>query len=50
MSSVGTAYGVESYPYFVLVGADGRVIERTSGELTTKQWEAYMSKLEKFAK
>lgn len=50
VSTVGTAYGVDSYPYFVMVGADGKVVERGSGELTTKQWEAYMTTLEKLAK
>lgn len=29
-----SAYGLTAYPYFVVVGADGKVVERTSGELS----------------
>ncbi len=32
-----TAFGLESYPYFVWVDADGKVVARASGELTTDQ-------------
>ena len=29
----GEAYGLQGYPYFVLVGADGKVAKRMSGEI-----------------
>ncbi len=45
VGSAGIAYGVDTYPYFVLVGADGRVIRRGSGELTTAAWESYINQL-----
>ena len=38
-SSVGTAYGLRSFPYFVVVGIDGRVRGRISGGLAPQQWE-----------
>lgn len=37
---VAAAYGVRSFPAFVVVGADGRVVARTSGELSTQQLDA----------
>ena len=37
------ALGVTGFPYFIVVDAQGRVIERTSGELTTAQWEALIA-------
>lgn len=39
-NSVGGAYGLTSYPYFVVVGADGNVAARTSGELGRDQIQA----------
>ncbi|MCU0269866.1 MAG: TlpA family protein disulfide reductase [Acidimicrobiales bacterium] len=36
------AYGLSSYPYFVVVDADGNVVTRTSGELSTEAWEALL--------
>jgi len=33
-SDAATAYGLTSFPYFVVIGADGKVVERTSGELS----------------
>lgn len=35
--SAGKAYGLTSFPYFVVVGADGTVKARATGELTTDQ-------------
>jgi hypothetical protein len=29
----GNAFGLSGYPYFVLIGADGKVLARTSGEV-----------------
>jgi thiol-disulfide isomerase/thioredoxin len=31
------AYGLQGYPYFVLVGADGKVAKRMSGEIPMDQ-------------
>lgn len=32
------AFGLGSFPYFVAVGADGKVVQRASGELTEQQF------------
>jgi thiol-disulfide isomerase/thioredoxin len=37
------ALGVTGFPYFIVVDAQGKVIERTSGELTAAQWEALIA-------
>lgn len=39
-SEAAQAYGLASFPYFVVVDKDGKVVVRTSGELTTDQWDA----------
>jgi thiol-disulfide isomerase/thioredoxin len=31
------AYGLQSYPYFVFVGADGKVVKRLAGEIPVSQ-------------
>jgi cytochrome c biogenesis protein CcmG, thiol:disulfide interchange protein DsbE len=36
------AYGLSGFPYFVVIGADGNVVTRASGEITTAQWEALL--------
>ena len=36
-SAVATAMGLTSFPYFVVVGANGQVVKRGSGELTNDQ-------------
>jgi cytochrome c biogenesis protein CcmG, thiol:disulfide interchange protein DsbE len=41
-STAAVAYGLAGFPYFVVVGADGTVVERASGQLTTEQWEALL--------
>ncbi|MCU0309827.1 MAG: TlpA family protein disulfide reductase [Acidimicrobiales bacterium] len=38
-NSAATAFGVAGFPGFVAVDADGRVVQRASGEITTEQWE-----------
>jgi thiol-disulfide isomerase/thioredoxin len=38
--TVARAFGLSSFPYFVAVDADGTVVERASGELTTDQFDA----------
>jgi cytochrome c biogenesis protein CcmG/thiol:disulfide interchange protein DsbE len=42
-TDAANAYGLTSFPYFVVVGADGKVVERTSGELTMPQFEALLA-------
>jgi thiol-disulfide isomerase/thioredoxin len=42
-SSAAKAYGLSAYPYFVALDASGRVVVRTSGELTMDQFEAVVS-------
>ena len=37
--AAGSEFGLSSFPYFVAVDADGRVVERRSGELTTEQFD-----------
>ena len=39
-SSVANAYGLSAFPYFVAVDADGKVVQRASGELSTDQFDA----------
>jgi thiol-disulfide isomerase/thioredoxin len=41
-SKAGAALGVSGYPGFTVVGADGTVVYRTSGEITMDQWEALL--------
>jgi thiol-disulfide isomerase/thioredoxin len=38
-NDAASAYGVTGFPYFVVVGADGKVITRTSGEVTMAQFQ-----------
>lgn len=37
--SAATAYGLTAFPFFVAVDAQGKVVERVSGELTVQQIE-----------
>lgn len=39
-SSVGRAFGVSGYPFFVAIDAEGKVVARQSGELPVAQLEA----------
>lgn len=41
-STAANALGLSGFPYFVAVGPDGKVVERTSGELTTEQFESLL--------
>jgi thiol-disulfide isomerase/thioredoxin len=41
-SSVATAFGLRSYPYFVAIDANGDVVARASGELTVEQLETML--------
>jgi thiol-disulfide isomerase/thioredoxin len=38
-NDAGAALGVSGFPGFIVVGADGKVVYRTSGEITMDQWE-----------
>lgn len=42
-SDGAVALGVTGFPYFVVFDAQGRVVERTSGELTIAQWEGLIT-------
>jgi len=44
--SVGDAYGLPAFPYWVFVNADGTVAGRLTGELTTDQLETIISGLQ----
>ena len=37
------ALGVTGFPYFIVVDAQGKVVERTSGELSAAQWEGLIA-------
>lgn len=37
--TVAQAYGLSSFPYFVVADADGKVVTRASGELTTDEFD-----------
>lgn len=41
-STAAEAFGLPGFPYFVAVGPDGEVVERTSGELSVEQFEALL--------
>ncbi len=44
-SAAGNAYGLTGYPYIVFVGADGKVVQRASGELPIDQFGTFVDKL-----
>jgi thiol-disulfide isomerase/thioredoxin len=39
------SYGQGGFPYFVMIGADGKVVQRGSGELPEAEWDAAMNAL-----
>jgi cytochrome c biogenesis protein CcmG, thiol:disulfide interchange protein DsbE len=41
-STAGKALGVTGYPSFIVVDKDGKVVFRTSGEITMTQWESLL--------
>lgn len=43
LGSAATAYGLSAFPYFVAVDADGNVVERASGELSTERFDALVA-------
>jgi thiol-disulfide isomerase/thioredoxin len=38
-STVAQTFGLSAFPYFVVVDADGKVVERATGELTTDRFD-----------
>lgn len=40
VGAVADAYGLSAFPFFVAVDAEGRVVERASGELSTERFDA----------
>lgn len=40
ISSVGQAYGLSAFPYFVVVDKDGKVVLRATGEISTDEFDA----------
>lgn len=40
--TVGRAFGLSGFPYFVAVGRDNRVVARVSGEIGVAGWEALL--------
>ena len=41
-NAAAQAYGLSGYPFFVVVDGAGNVVFRTSGELSTEQWEGLL--------
>jgi cytochrome c biogenesis protein CcmG, thiol:disulfide interchange protein DsbE len=41
-ATAANAYGLTGFPFFVAVDAEGNVVTRASGELSTEQWEALL--------
>ena len=41
-SQAGTALGVSGFPYFIVTNGQGKVVYRTSGEITEQQWNALL--------
>jgi cytochrome c biogenesis protein CcmG/thiol:disulfide interchange protein DsbE len=41
-NAAARAYGLSGYPFFAAVDASGKVVTRTSGELTTDQFDALL--------
>jgi len=39
-NSIASTYGLSGFPFFVVVDADGKVVQRMSGELSTEQFDA----------
>jgi cytochrome c biogenesis protein CcmG/thiol:disulfide interchange protein DsbE len=41
-SSAGIAFGLSAYPFFVVVDSSGKVVTRTSGEVSEATWNALL--------
>jgi thiol-disulfide isomerase/thioredoxin len=44
-NAAAEAVGLSAYPFFIAVDADGKVAQRTSGELTTEQLDAFAAEI-----
>jgi cytochrome c biogenesis protein CcmG/thiol:disulfide interchange protein DsbE len=44
-SSAATAYGLDAFPFFTAIGADGKVVARQSGELTPARLDQLAAEL-----
>jgi len=44
-NSAAEAVGLSAYPFFIAVDAEGKVAQRTSGELTTEQLDAFAAEI-----
>ncbi len=44
-SSALAAYGGAGFPFFTMIGADGKVVQRGSGELPEAEWDAAVNAL-----
>ena len=42
-SDGASALGVSGFPYFIVFDAQGKVVERTSGEISMAQWEGLLT-------
>lgn len=42
--ALATGYGLSGFPYWVVVGPDGRVAEQASGEMTDAEFDAFMAR------
>lgn len=42
-SAAARAYGLSAYPYFVALDSSGKVVQRTTGELTEEQFTALLA-------
>lgn len=41
-NQAGNAFGVSGFPYFIVTDAQGKIVYRTSGEITEDQWNALL--------
>lgn len=42
-NDLAAGYGLSSFPYVVVVSGDGEIVSRSSGSMTTTQWEMLLS-------
>jgi hypothetical protein len=41
-NQAGAALGVSGFPYFIVTNGQGKIIFRTSGEITEQQWNTLL--------
>ena len=44
-NELATGFGLSSFPYVIAIDGDGKVVSRTSGQLTDGQWENILASL-----